>query len=198
MSKTADSARSSGTRDAILDAALRVAAVHGVRGITHRKVAAEAGISLGSTNYHFASIDELVLEAFRRFSVRERVRYDRMFDAATSTSDVIDAILFTVAAQYEQRDRAILLYELYAQGVRDPSYRSIVRTWSRATHLRIARLYTEAVAARAEVVIEGLTFQRLLGDHPITDAQARDMLEVLLPAELSDRAVAVPRRSASG
>lgn len=172
--------RGNSTRDALLDAALRVAVVHGVRGITHRKVATEAGISLGSTNYHFSSIDDLVLEAFRRFSLQERYRYDEMFRSARTTQDVIDAVLASVDGQHENVDRAILLYELYAQGVRDPRYRAIVRDWSRATIARVSSVYSVDVAAQVEVVVEGMTFQRLLGDVSLSDTQARAMLASIL------------------
>ncbi len=177
---SSDGRRSSSTREALLDAALRVAVVHGVRGITHRKVATEAGIALGSTNYHFSSIDDLVLEAFRRFSVRERDRYDEMFRNASSTEDVIDAVLASVNGQHENTDRAILLYELYAQGVRDNRYRAIVRDWSRATIARVSAVYSVEVAAQIEVIVEGMTFQRLLGDVSLSDRQAREMLHVVL------------------
>src|SRR5262245_49236743 len=58
-------------REAILDAALALIAAKGVEAVTHRSVAAEAEVPLGSTTYYFASRDELVREAFRRYVTRE-------------------------------------------------------------------------------------------------------------------------------
>src|SRR5262245_44257635 len=57
-------------REAILDAALALIAEHGTEQLTHRSVAEAAGVALGSTTYYFASRDELVREAFRRYVVR--------------------------------------------------------------------------------------------------------------------------------
>lgn len=57
-------------REAILDAALALIAAHGTEQLTHRSVAEHAGVPLGSTTYYFASRDELVREAFRRYVVR--------------------------------------------------------------------------------------------------------------------------------
>ena len=47
-------------RTEILDAALRVLAEHGMRGLTHRAVDAAAGIAPGSTSYYFRSRSALV------------------------------------------------------------------------------------------------------------------------------------------
>ena len=44
-------------------AAIEVVADRGVEGLTHRRVAAVAGIPLGSTTYHFATLDDLLAAA---------------------------------------------------------------------------------------------------------------------------------------
>jgi AcrR family transcriptional regulator len=48
---------------ALLDAAIRVGARHGLRGLTIRSVAAEAGVTHGLVRHHFGSRDRLVAEA---------------------------------------------------------------------------------------------------------------------------------------
>ncbi|GFN03069.1 hypothetical protein Smic_16250 [Streptomyces microflavus] len=53
-------------RTRIIDAALRVIAADGIAGLSHRTVAAEADVPLGSTTYHFGSLDELLTAALRR------------------------------------------------------------------------------------------------------------------------------------
>ena len=60
------------TREVILDGALRVIARDGLRGVTHRAVAAEAGVQLSLTTYYFKDIGALILEAFELFCVRSR------------------------------------------------------------------------------------------------------------------------------
>src|SRR5690349_22073388 len=47
-------------RTEILDAALRVLAEQGMRGLTHRAVDAAAGIAPGSTSYYFRSRSALI------------------------------------------------------------------------------------------------------------------------------------------
>ena len=74
MTRRAPAARSNRRalprREAILDAALALIADRGTEQLTHRSVADEAGVALGSTTYYFASRDDLVREAFRRYVVR--------------------------------------------------------------------------------------------------------------------------------
>lgn len=48
----------------IFDATLKIIKTSGMRGVRHRAVAAEAGVSLGSTTYHFKSIEDLISSTF--------------------------------------------------------------------------------------------------------------------------------------
>src|SRR6478609_7665045 len=83
-------------RAALLEAAAELAAEIGAGAVTHRAVAARAGVPLSTTSYFFSSIDELVTEALR-VGASERVAD---FDAAERVAilsgdvpirDVIDA-----------------------------------------------------------------------------------------------------------
>ena len=51
---------SSDRREEILRAALRLIGSRGMHHVTHRDVAAEAGVPLGSTTYYFATKEELL------------------------------------------------------------------------------------------------------------------------------------------
>lgn len=64
-------------RDRIIDACLDVVAAHGVAGTSQRRVAAAADVPLGSVTYHFAGRDELLREAFGRFTRQASAQFDR-------------------------------------------------------------------------------------------------------------------------
>lgn len=53
-------------RQRIIDAAIRVVGEKGIAGLSHRSVAAEADVPLGSTTYHFRTLDELLVAALRQ------------------------------------------------------------------------------------------------------------------------------------
>ncbi|MCL4068288.1 TetR family transcriptional regulator [Pseudomonas sp. GX19020] len=59
-------------REEILDATERVLRRDGYSGLTARKVAAEAGFSLGHITYNFSGMDEVLSETYRRLSGRLR------------------------------------------------------------------------------------------------------------------------------
>ena len=51
-------------RQRILEAALEVIRTKGVDGLTHRAIAAQAGVSLGLTTYYFKDLEEIIEESF--------------------------------------------------------------------------------------------------------------------------------------
>lgn len=53
-------------RDALIDATIRVVAAQGVRGLTYRAVATEAGVTHGTVQHHFANLDELLEAALEK------------------------------------------------------------------------------------------------------------------------------------
>ena len=66
-------------REALVEAALRCIAAHGYEGVSVRRIAAEAGVSVGLINHYYAGIDLLVAHAFESMAesmtrtLRERV-----------------------------------------------------------------------------------------------------------------------------
>jgi len=69
-------------RRELLEAVLRIVVRDGVSAVTHRAVAAEAGASLRSTTYYFATKHDMIREAFRFFSARSLERIDATARAA--------------------------------------------------------------------------------------------------------------------
>ncbi|MGO4425788.1 TetR/AcrR family transcriptional regulator, partial [Streptomyces sp. MCAF7] len=71
-------------RERILTATLSHIADEGVAGVSHRKIAARAGVPLGSMTYHFKGIDELLREAFTRFADHVVAIFEQHLNAAKS------------------------------------------------------------------------------------------------------------------
>ena len=61
-------------REAIVAATVRVVAREGVAAVTHRRVAAEARVSLSSTTWHFADKADILIAALRWTASREVAR----------------------------------------------------------------------------------------------------------------------------
>ena len=57
-------------REALVEAAIESLKRHGHEGLSVRRIAAEAGVSIGLINHHFPNKDTLVAESYRTFSRR--------------------------------------------------------------------------------------------------------------------------------
>lgn len=118
------------TRERILYAALRVMGAHGIGGLTNRLVAKEAGLSLGSLTYHFASQTDLLREALLVFVGDEARRITAIADGlAASMHDVRQAAAAAERALAETvlGPEEIGVYEVYVHAARDPQLRAATR-----------------------------------------------------------------------
>lgn len=153
------------TRDALLEATLRVIAEEGMRAVTHRKIAAKAGVSLSATSYHLSNIQNILFESMERYVNSARARYEPSEDIETP-EEMVEAIITLVLNVHRNQDDTVLMYELYAQGARDPRFLALVRDWSGSTHRIIRRTFDPVTALKLESLLEGFIFLRALTDHP--------------------------------
>jgi DNA-binding transcriptional regulator YbjK len=110
-----------------------VIAERGTEQVTHRSVAAAAGVPLGSTTYYFASRDELVREAFRRYVTRVLGLLSEIF-VESRPSDAAGLVAFLVeVARREVSGRwtVIVEYELLLRAARDPELAADFRRYER-------------------------------------------------------------------
>jgi DNA-binding transcriptional regulator YbjK len=144
-------------------AALSVAIEFGVKGVTHRRVAAAAGVALGSASYHYEHIDELMLEAFTWWVETQNASFAPALEAAETDEDILAAVMNLLSVIHGSENARILLFEIYAQSVRDPAYHKLVEQWSRQTRDRLERLYSPRTAQQIEAVWEGIGVQFVMG-----------------------------------
>ncbi len=69
-------------REALVEAAIESLKRHGQEGLSVRRIAARAGVSIGLINHHFPNKDTLVAESYRTFSRR----LTASFQAAVATA----------------------------------------------------------------------------------------------------------------
>ena len=101
------------TRDAIVAATVRIVAREGVAAVTHRRVAAEAGVALSSTTWHFAKKSD-ILEAALDWTARrevERIRAiaDRLGDTDFDPSAWADELGDWLVEQVTGARRLVLM-----------------------------------------------------------------------------------------
>jgi TetR/AcrR family transcriptional regulator, regulator of biofilm formation and stress response len=172
------------TRERILHAVLRVIGTDGVAGVTNRRVAREAEVSLGSITYHFASQHELLRESMLLFVAQETARLaevaGRHLGTPVSLADAA-ALVEQVAMNTRFGHEEIAPLELYIQAGRDPSLRDAAAECF-AAYDRIAATVLrglglpdpERLAGPVVALIAGLQLRRLAtgstGETSIADA----------------------------
>ena len=123
-------------RDAIVAATVRIVAREGVAAVTHRRVAAEAGVSLSSTTWHFATKGDILEAALRWTARREVARIaeiaDRLghadFDPAAWAEELADWLIEQVSGE---REVAVALYRLQIELLGSEQAREVHREWGR-------------------------------------------------------------------
>lgn len=190
-----------GRRCAILDAALRVVASGGIDAVTHRRVAAEAGVALGSTTYYFGSRDEILLEAFRHYIARHNTMVASLADEfpQSDLASFIDLLVASTRRQFQDSAMVLAEYELILFAARNPELAEEYRAWQRTLvgHVaeRLERLGARQPidAARTLVAaLRGFELDRLArAEQSFEEFHRR--LEVLLQALLPQRTKAAPR-----
>jgi DNA-binding transcriptional regulator YbjK len=176
-------ARGDASRQAILDATVRVIATGGLTSVTHRAVAAEAGVSTASTTYHFATLDELLQATLSSLSARGVARLAVAAELARSgTITLADAATtFVIEELGSNREAFIANLELQFASVRRPAW-SAVMTDTYEAFVELIRGYVgDEQAARALFSAAfGFAVQHVIHDGHPTDATCRRFVDDLL------------------
>lgn len=121
-------------RTQLLDAAIRVIASHGLRGLTHRAVQQEAGLPHGSVTYYFKTRDQLVFGVIDRITALERAQAKQVADELLRTMavqpfqpDYPRIAELTLAWWTSSKERQVARYELQLEGTREPRIDAAMR-----------------------------------------------------------------------
>jgi DNA-binding transcriptional regulator YbjK len=133
-------------REALLDASVRVVARGGLRALTYRNVATEAGVAHGLVRHYFGNRDVLVKEALEH-ATKESLTESGLEEKISSIDYLAKDL---VAWIHDDPDQQIFQYELILQSVRQLEMQPAVK--------QLHKDYREAM----KVQLEGLGF----GDDP--------------------------------
>lgn len=192
-------------RLSILDATLRVVADGGIDAVTHRRVAAEAGVPVGSTTYYFASRDDLIREAFRHYFAETHAFGEALaaeFEWVTADS-LVEFWAELTRRQFVDRPMILAEYEILLYAARDEAFAQEFNAWERVVFAKLAEALERLGAARPmdaarlfHTVVRGFELERLTRPW-ITEKHLRERLRVLLP-RLIEGEVGMTAREARG
>jgi TetR/AcrR family transcriptional regulator, regulator of biofilm formation and stress response len=130
-----------GRREQILEATLRVIGRGGRQAVTHRAVAEEAAVPLGSTTYYFDSRDDLLQQALEHVAASEVERYavlGQELRAVKSPKELADRLIDELVARAKDRIAHIAEYELWLEAGRRPELREAATNWCDAEQRSVA------------------------------------------------------------
>lgn len=172
-----------GRRREILAAAVRIIGDGGPDAITHRRVAAEAGVGLGSLTYYFESRDDLVREAFRYYlqqSSELLIALETEIPPATP-EDLVELIVEMTRREFMEPAMMRAEYEMILYAARDEAVSREFVAWERGLEARLGATF-EALgamrpmaAARTTIeMVRGFELERLARpSDPIDDLRYR-------------------------
>jgi AcrR family transcriptional regulator len=149
-------------RRQLVEAGLTIAERDGVSGVTVRRVAAEAGVSLGLVSYCFGSKEELTLAMATRI-VQELVEHsDAGPETGTAEAGIGTVLRAALAGMWQQVERTpgrqLLTYEITTLSLREPGLGDVAKQ-QYATTVALAGDVLERAARTA-----GVTWTRPLDD----------------------------------
>ena len=172
-----------GGREALLEATVRVVARAGLRKVTNRVVAEEAGVTHGLVSHHFGTRDALVAEALKY--VLDRSLAQSTLGSGSGSIDDLARTLVEMATS--DADGQAFQYELILESRRRPELRPLVtslyQAYRDAMQSELDRMGLGHVAGLADAVfatLDGLVFQELADPDPVRMQSALDALRDLL------------------
>ena len=150
-------------RDALLRAAISVVARQGLRHLTYRAVAAEAGVTHGLVAHHFGSRDALITEALR-FAVERSVEITLMTGDTSDLAHFVEDLPQVIA---DDPDLQAFQFELTLEARRNPDLQPLVAElydrYREATTRELARFGIDdpLTADLVFAALDGLSFQQV-------------------------------------
>lgn len=153
-------------RRAIVTAAAELVTEVGVDAMTHRMVAARAGVPLGATTQYFDTLDDLRAAALAHLAEEIDARVDGVrvaLEEQGASARSITRLLVTALADARtlQADRAVV-----TAAVHDPSVRELARRWWARMAGFLEPVHGPRRAETAAIFIDGVLWHSLISDTP--------------------------------
>lgn len=171
-------------RSRIVAATLSLIAEEGLDAVRHRRVAELAGVSLGSTSYHFASRDDLIEAAFELYLDEATVFLDDLTPRTplrTGEADaVVELLVHMVEREFQDPLMVLAEYELILYAARHESIAARFRSWETAQRLALAELLDAVGIGRPQdaantliALVRGIELERVASPSLHVDVRRR-------------------------
>lgn len=169
---TGTTTRAEQTRAAIIAAAAELVVENGPSALTHRTIAARAGVSVGSTTKYFASIEDLRRAALDDCARHIHADVDQLAAALRESEDHAATVAAYMSAYLEDPHLVALEMSLIAAGAGSPGTEmvALAAAWNDAFIDRVGPLIGPHAAEAIAMYIDGATISTALNSTALNRA----------------------------
>jgi DNA-binding transcriptional regulator YbjK len=173
-------ARGAARRSLLLEAAVRVVGQRGFAALTHRAVAAQAGVSLASTTHHFASAADLRRAMFEHVGSAIGLHLTTLVVDAAQDTTAMPRICaeFAVRLATERRVETTAVFEMIVAAGHDAELRPVARfLQDRLTELLLPYTGEATTARTVGSAVQGLLLIAVMsGEHGSLHSAVEDLI----------------------
>ncbi|MFP7665073.1 MAG: TetR/AcrR family transcriptional regulator [Corynebacterium pyruviciproducens] len=168
--------RNSTRKDDIIEATKAVIIEHGVAGTT-RRIADQAGCSLGSLTYYFDGLEGMLEAAFISYVEGYVKDFQDRFAGARTLDEVREALVALFMDHSNQSDGS------YVLGSQNYKFRLIASNWIHSSRDVLRLFFDRTTTLLLDAMIEGLVTHRSLEQANHSESVVREGVVRLTPSE---------------
>ena len=162
------------TKQKIIMGAAAVIRREGLNACTHRAVAVEAGVSLGTTTYQFRTLDELLI-AVMELAIENFCESTRAWLKLNSSCLPEEALTRFVTWTLSERSRLNTEYELFVAAVSRPLLRACAMKWLHV-HEELLEKYLHITPEKARTAVSFIDALLMRGIIDAPDTVPEELL----------------------
>jgi DNA-binding transcriptional regulator YbjK len=169
-------------RTRILRATLEVIRADGVHAASYRRIAAQAGVPLGSMTYYFPDLDGLIVAAFGTLRENLEPQFAAPLRNAATVEAAVDALVSsTVGATSPSASEVRFYTELYHYAARSPRAADLIRSLHDESLTALRSSLSDTAARAVDALIWGWwTYRSFHEDVPLDENMVRRAYRALL------------------
>jgi TetR/AcrR family transcriptional regulator, regulator of biofilm formation and stress response len=169
-------------RTRILNATLEVIGSEGVHAASYRRIAAQAGVPLGSMTYYFPDLDGLIVTAFESLESELEPRFAAPLRSASTVDAIVDALVSATVGETSPRGTDLRIYnELNHYAARSPRAATLIRRFQEESLVLLRSRLSDSAARAVDALMWGWWSYRLFHeDLPLDEDKVRRAYRALL------------------
>jgi DNA-binding transcriptional regulator YbjK len=177
-------------RTRILRAALEVIASEGVHAASYRRIAAQAGVPLGSTTYYFSDLETLIVSAFETLRGGLEPRYAAPLRDARTGADIVDALVAATCGSTAPTLDDIRLYEeMHRYAARSSRVADLLRDFQEGSLVILRRSLSDGAARAVDALMWGWwSYRALHDDDPLDKGMVHSAYRALVNIAATEQA----------